>query len=137
MLCQRALGKRDISSEFSNLMADDWFLTLDLQDMACEQEQLAKWVKELTHSKGKGGPHQQSLFSHDAQNHLPIKNHHQSAVTPDLPDLNYAPRHPLDPVTLPWSLQDILLTRSPFTKHTLLLGFRRFTYNVLSFKDVA
>ncbi|KAF7841263.1 uncharacterized protein G2W53_003561 [Senna tora] len=36
MFCQRPSGKRDISSESSNLMAEDWFLTLDLQDMELE-----------------------------------------------------------------------------------------------------
>ncbi|KAF7841274.1 hypothetical protein G2W53_003572 [Senna tora] len=69
----------------------------------------AEWVKELTQSKSEGSPHKQSLFSHNAQNHQPTEDHHQSTATPELPDLNYTPRHPRNPVVPPWPLQDILL----------------------------
>ncbi|KAF7812234.1 uncharacterized protein G2W53_033210 [Senna tora] len=51
-----------------------------------------------------------SHFPHDTQYHHPSNGHHRSVAPPEIPDMNYAAQHPLDPWTPPRPLEDILFT---------------------------
>ncbi|KAF7841054.1 putative transmembrane protein [Senna tora] len=79
-------------------------------------------------------PTERYALRQDSKRHVIGSNWRNSTATPELLDLNYAPRHPPDPAAPPRPLQDILLARSLFAKHTVLLDSKKMQLQRLLFE---